>query len=150
MRTDNLISKATATSAQKIIAASSAIIATKLAGQWPSLVGIPDDARRSGPLMDWLAFALLVYLALHHLTHWMIDQPAFYALVKEYHFFGDHPESWDGPNIPLRGRLVNMRIALEGGFGYSVFTWPVLLVYVLNLLLPATLWIGAAVALVIA
>lgn len=150
MRTDELISQATAKSTRFLSIVAGTILVTKFAGQWPTLVQLPGDVRLAGTAMDWIAFAVLAYLAAHHMTYWMIDSAAFHSLVREDHFFGDHPESWDGPRIPLRGHLTNARIAIQDGFGYSVFTWPILLVYVLNLLLPSALWIGAAVALVIA
>ncbi len=147
MRADDLVSKSTANSARALSIAAGLTLIGKFAGRWPAL---PGEVHLSGAAMDWIAFALLTYLAVLHLTHWMIDAPKFHAHVREHHFFGDQPDSWDRTPIPLRGHLINARIALQGGFGYSVWTWELLLVFVLNLLLPAALTLGAVAGLVLA
>ena len=104
----------------------------------------------TGSKLDWAAFVALLYLGYAHLTNWAVDQVVAPEFTNGDNYFGDHQNSWDGPNPPLRGRLANAWIALRGGFGYSYLTSRISLVYGLHMLLPATLWLGAVIALLVA
>jgi hypothetical protein len=150
MRADEISSKSTVATGRAIVALSSSILLVKLFGLEQESVDFLQNVKLTGSKMDLVGAALLVHLDYAHLTNWSVDRAVAPDLEREICYFGDHPSSWDCENPPIRGRISNVWIALRSGFGYSVWTPRVSLVYGLHLLLPATLWISAAMALALA
>jgi hypothetical protein len=148
-RTDEIISKSTAKSGRTIVAISASILFVKFFGIELDNLSPLGTIKLTGYRLDLAALGVLLYLAYAHLTNWSVDRIAAPALFDMSTAFGDHPQSWDGPNPPLRGKLTNFWITLKGGFGYSVWTARMSLLYGLHMSVPGVLWIGAVVALLI-
>jgi hypothetical protein len=150
MRVDEIVSRPTTTTARAIVALAATVIFVKVFDVRLDNLDALGSIKLTGSTLDWAVLGVLLYLGYAHLTNWAVDRMNTVELVNMDNYFGDHPDSWDGPNPPLKGRLTNIWITLRGGFGFSVWTARVSLVYGLHLLLPAVLWLAAVVALIVA